>query len=270
MIGRGEEIESIRDFFDSIGRGSVALAIEGEVGIGRTELVDEAARIAADRGFTVRWCRPGEPDGELSFSGLADLFGTGLEEPVAGLPGPQRRALEVALLLRDPEGEPVSSLAVSLAVRSVLERMADEGPVLLTVDDAQWLDPASAHVVAFALRRIGDHPVAMVAGARTDGSYGLPLVLAELPREAVRTVRPRPLAREEVGALLRTSLGLTLTGADARQGAPSLRREPAVLAGGRPPAPAELRAPARRAGPNPARPPSAGPRPAGLAPARGT
>ncbi|HXJ67180.1 MAG TPA: AAA family ATPase [Actinomycetota bacterium] len=214
MIGRGDEVESIRDFLDSMGRGSVALAIEGEVGIGRTELVDEAARIAAGRGYNVRSCRPGEPDGELSFSGLADLFGTGLEEPVAGLPGPQRRALEVALLLRDPEGEPASALAVSLAVRSVLERMADEAPVLLAVDDAQWLDPASAHVVAFALRRIGHHPVAMVAGARTDGSDGLPPVLAELPREAVRTVRLGPLARDEVGALLRRSLDLTLTGAE--------------------------------------------------------
>ena len=266
MIGRVDEVESIRAFLDSVGRGGLALAIQGEVGIGRTALVDEATRVALERGFRVRSSRPAEPDGELSFSGLADLFGTDADELVAGLPGPQRRALEVALLLRDPEGEPSSSLAVSLAVRSVLDRLADEGPVLLSIDDAQWLDAASAHVVAFALRRIGDRPVGMVAAVRS-GPDALPQVFSGLPREAVRTLRPGPLAREEIGALLRTTLGLTLTGAEldrVHHACGGIR----CLVGGRPPAPAERVAPARRAGPNPARPPGAGSRPARLPAAR--
>src|SRR5262249_44808195 len=95
---------AVAAFVDAVGSGSAGLVLEGAAGIGKTTVWAAGAALAAGRGYTVLSCRPAESEARLSFAALGDLLGGVLEEAVAGLPPPQRRALEVALLLADPAG----------------------------------------------------------------------------------------------------------------------------------------------------------------------
>jgi len=122
------------------------------------------AGVAEARGRVecVLTCRGIEGEASLSFAGLSDLLGGVLEEVLPQLVAPRRRALEVALLLVEPGTEASDAHAVGLAVLDVLRALADRGPVLLALDDAQWLDPASAGVLQIALRRLRDEPIGLL------------------------------------------------------------------------------------------------------------
>ena len=88
-----------------------------------------------------------------------------LESVLPALPEPRRHALEVALLVEeDPDGFDPRTLGV--AVRSALEVLAVEGPVVLAIDDVQWLDPSSTSALAFALRRLDDRPIVLLLARR--------------------------------------------------------------------------------------------------------
>ena len=97
-------------------------------------------------GFRVLVSRPAEAERGLAYAGLGDLFEDVLEGVLPALAAPRRRALEVALLVEDPDtGSDPRTLGV--AVRSALETLAAETPVVLAIDDIQWLDPSSASVL---------------------------------------------------------------------------------------------------------------------------
>jgi predicted ATPase len=108
----------------------------------------------------------------LSYSGLTDLLGGWIETTAPTLLPPQRRALEIALLQADSGGEPLEQHAVGRAVLAVVRLLAAETPVLIAVDDAQWLDSASASALAFAVRRLAGARVGLLATWRA--SEGLP------------------------------------------------------------------------------------------------
>ena len=117
VVGRESEIAVVEAFLAESDRGARALAILGEPGIGKTTLWDEAVRQARDRGAIVLEARPAESEARLSFSGLTDLLSPVAPERVAVLPGPQRRALDVALLrveaVRPPIGRSCSRSTMS-------------------------------------------------------------------------------------------------------------------------------------------------------------
>ena len=119
IIGRDEELRSLGGFLDAIVEGPVALLLEGEAGIGKTSLW--MAGLAAAIGSLVprAVCRPSEAEGELAYAALGDLLARDLDDAIAELPEPQRRALEVALLLREPEGQQPLQRAVALATLGV-------------------------------------------------------------------------------------------------------------------------------------------------------
>ena len=98
---------------------------------------------------------PSASETDLSFAGLSDLL-TGVLPAVADqdAQGPQREALEIALLLRPAGDEPPTARAVGLAVLAALRGCLAEGPVLVAINDVQWLDEASLEGLTFALRRI--------------------------------------------------------------------------------------------------------------------
>src|SRR5699024_4653767 len=89
------------------------------------------------------------------------------DEVLARLPEPQRRALEVALLRVVPTGSPPDQRALSVAVAGTIRTLAADTPVVLAVDDAQWLDASSAAVLAYAVRRLLDRPIGLVLSVRT-------------------------------------------------------------------------------------------------------
>jgi len=104
--------------------------------------------------------------------GLADLFEGLLCDVLPVLSGPRRRALEAALLLEGASGDPVDQRALAVAVRDVLHLLSEREPILIAVDDVQWLDPSSSSALAFALRRLNaNHVLLLLARRHVDGAF---------------------------------------------------------------------------------------------------
>ena len=99
---------------------------------------------------------------ELAFAALQQLCAPGIDH-LQRLPEPQRDALGVVFGLS--AGDPPDRLLVALAALTLLSELAAERPLLCVVDDAQWLDRASAQAIAFVARRLATEPVAFVFGA---------------------------------------------------------------------------------------------------------
>jgi DNA-binding NarL/FixJ family response regulator/predicted HD phosphohydrolase len=204
VVGRASELAAIGAFLDAAADGPGALLIAGEPGIGKTTLWREGVREARARSLVVLGCAPGELETKLTYSGLGDLFDTVPEEAFAGLAAPQRRALEHALL-RDTAGAPPDQRAVAVALLETLRELAHERPVLVAIDDVQWLDVSSARVLEFAFRRLETEPVRLLLSRRT----GEPLVgpLEQLLRsERLDELRVGPLDEAAIDSVLRSRL----------------------------------------------------------------
>ena len=148
LFGRELETRRIDWLLDSarVGRSGV-LILRGEPGVGKTALLDYTAEAGAD--FTVVRAVGVEGEMELAFAAVQQLCSPSLHL-MERLPEPQRVALEVALGLSS--GPPPNTFLVGLAVLNLVSEAADEQPLLCLVDDAQWLDRASARVLAFVAR----------------------------------------------------------------------------------------------------------------------
>jgi DNA-binding CsgD family transcriptional regulator len=149
---------------------SALVVISGEAGIGKTTLWEAGLELARARGFRALVARPAESESRLAYSALNDLLAGPLDGLFAELPAPRARMLRVALLLEEPGHGPASPQAVAFAVLDALRLLARRGGTpLLAVDDAQWLDPASATPLGFALRRLGPSgQVAALLSCRTE------------------------------------------------------------------------------------------------------
>jgi DNA-binding CsgD family transcriptional regulator/Tfp pilus assembly protein PilF len=167
---------------------------------------------ARDLGYQVLSCRPAEPDGSLLFAGLIDLLDGGLA-PLDDLPGPQRRALQVALMCAEPTGSSPGPQVVGVALVTLLRRLATSAPVVIAVDDAQWLDAASAAALTYLTRRLADAPVAVLVTARCRDADDDPMPL-ELDKsfrgDDLCRIRLAPLGPADLRRLVqqRTGLGL--------------------------------------------------------------
>lgn len=197
VFGRDAELALADTFLDAAEDRFSVLLFEGEAGIGKTTVWREVARRAAGRGFRVLSCEPAKAESELALSGLADLLGPVPAGALAALPDPQRRALDVALLRAEPGGARVDQRTLGTAVRSLLAGLSAEGPLLLAIDDVQWLDRASASVLAFALRRVRTTPLAWLFARR------LP---EPAPLAADGLVPPESLIRHALGPLTLAAL----------------------------------------------------------------
>ncbi len=197
VIGRGVELAAAERFVGRVAGGLASLVLEGEPGIGKTTIWEAALVAASDAGFRLLRSRPARSELGLTLGGLTDLLDD-LDERVLGrLPDPQRHALEVALLRVAPSGSLPDQRALSVAVAGVLRLLAASSPVLVAIDDAQWLDESSAAILAYAVRRLSDRPIGLLASVRGRTSDGgvLDLVSAVPPDRSDRVVLgPMPLA----------------------------------------------------------------------------
>jgi DNA-binding CsgD family transcriptional regulator len=167
------------------GRGR-ALVVRGEAGVGKSALLEYAVGVAAE--MRVTRAVGVESEMELAFASLHQLCAP-LVDRLERLPAPQRDALGVAFGLR--EGGAPDRFLVGLAVLTLLAEVAEERPLLCVVDDAQWLDRASAQVLAFAARRLLAEPVGLIFAAREQGEQfrGLAeLEVGGLPEQDARTL----------------------------------------------------------------------------------
>ena len=140
---RSAEWRQVRGFAGSVWAAPAALAVQGEAGAGKSTLwrAGLTAAVAASHRLLRSELSASETD--LSFAGLSDLL-TGVLPAVADqIPGSQREALEIALLLRRAGDELLTARAVGLAVLAALRGCLAEGPVLVAINDVQWLDEAS-------------------------------------------------------------------------------------------------------------------------------
>src|SRR5260370_6375400 len=161
-------------------------AVYGEPGVGRTGLLEYAIEAGSD--FRVARAVGVEAEMELPFAALHQLCSRSLGA-LERLPDPQRAALEVALGL--DAGRPPDAFLIGLAVLNLLAEAAEDQPLLCVVDDAQWLDRASAGVLAFVARRLLAERVAMVFAAREP--IGAPGGVAGLPAPPLGHRAPRAL-----------------------------------------------------------------------------
>src|SRR5258705_7279379 len=160
------------------GRSGV-LVVHGEAGVGKTALLEYAVESAA--GLRVARVAGVESEMELAYAALQQLCAPMLDK-LESLPDPQREALGVAFGLN--MGAAPDRFLVGLAALSLLSEVAEQQPLVCVIDDAQWLDRASAQALAFVARPLLAEPVALVVGTREPGEEyrGLP----ELPVRGLR------------------------------------------------------------------------------------
>jgi DNA-binding CsgD family transcriptional regulator len=223
LHGRSAETARIDELLAAarVGR-SGALVIRGEAGVGKTALLDYAAAAA---GMRVLRGTGIESEAELPFAALQLLLRPGLGR-LDVLPPPQAQALRGAFGLAGTPG--ADRFLIGLAALSLLSELAGDGALLCLVDDAHWLDRASADALLFAARRLESEGVVLLASAREDGfeAPGLPeLPLARLGREASRA-----LLAERAPGLPSALADRVLTEADGNPLA--LLELPAALSGG--------------------------------------
>lgn len=153
LTGREKELAVAHELVSGLIDGPRALLLEGEAGIGKTAVWREALAEAEASGCRVLRCVAEQTEARLSFVGLGDLAGALADEFLPALPAPQREALEVALVRRaSGSGRAPDPTAVGVGFRSLLVAAAQAGPVVVAVDDVQWLDPETARALAFAMR----------------------------------------------------------------------------------------------------------------------
>lgn len=176
LLGREPALERTRAWIELLGGGGAGLLIVGEPGIGKTSVWSAGAAIAGESGARVLATRPVEAELPLGHAGLGDLLGPVADDVLGDLPEPQAHALAAALSL-DVESESGDPLLVGRATVGALRLLAARSPVVIAVDDVQWLDPASVRALAFAARRVGDLPVGFALSLRS--GHGDPIGIAE-------------------------------------------------------------------------------------------
>jgi tetratricopeptide (TPR) repeat protein len=195
IIGREHELEVLSAAVDAAAEAGCALAVCGEPGIGKSVLIEAAARRGQERGHLVLRVTGVEAESLLPFAGLHDLI-----RPVLGaadaLAPPQRHALLSAFGIED-DGSPEPFL-IGLAALNVLTCVSGRQPVAMIVDDLQWVDQPSQDAVAFLARRIHDDPVIIVGGVRA--GYTTPFLPA-----SGRVLNIGPLDEESSRAVLRAT-----------------------------------------------------------------
>ncbi len=216
VLARDEERHVIGRFLDSLTEGPAACVLEGDAGIGKTALWREGVALAQAAGLRVLFCAPAEIEAALAYASLADLL-SGVEPQVfAALAAPQRDALEVALL-RAGRGDAVApQRAVATAAVSVLDQLASSAPVVVAVDDVQWLDRPSARVLEFAARRLEGRPVGFLLSLRNGKAVPLGLDRA-LGDGRYERIRVGPLSAGALHQLIKTRLGATFSRAELLQ-----------------------------------------------------
>ena len=207
IVSRQAEERTLVEFLDSVPSWPCAAVIEGDPGIGKTTLWLDAVRRARERGFRVLTSRAALAESVLAYTALGDLLSAVDESEWADLPVPQRQGLEAALLRRRDDPEPAEPRAVAAAFVAVLDRLAAQSPVVIAIDDVQWLDTSSANVVSFAARRL-PAGAGLLCTTRTHEAASR----VQLPSpDGVRRILVQPLTVAELHRVLMMRLGTSVS-----------------------------------------------------------
>ena len=207
IVDRAAELTSIERFLDDVRARASVLTLEGEAGAGKTTLWKAAIAAARARRYRVLACRPTESEQTLAFAALGDLLEGVVDDPRLRLPQPQDRALRVAVLVADPEEEPPDQRSVSVATLGAIRSLSKETPLLIAIDDLQWMDRASSRVLDFAVRRLESEHVGVLAALRPSDVGIRPILLDGSLPDRLERLRLPPLDSDSLDALFRDRLG---------------------------------------------------------------
>ncbi|MEU3568912.1 AAA family ATPase [Kitasatospora sp. NPDC036755] len=217
LFGRDGELAAVDALVDALPERGDALLVQGGPGTGKSALLDHAAARAGNAGFTVLRAAGVRAEAQLPFAGLHQLT-RAMADRVPHLPAVQAQALLGAFGMAEPAQDASRFFMIALATLGLLGETAAEAPVLLVVDDAQWLDAPTLDVLGFIARRVGTEPLGLLAAVREDRT-------AWRGADHLRDLRLGPLTPTAVGALL----------ADRHPAlAPGTRRRVAELSAGNP------------------------------------
>ena len=207
---RQRESHAARDFLTRALSGPAGMVVEGEAGIGKTTFLWHVAEAATAEGFRVLSAAGALSEARYAYAAVADLLDTLGTAVLADLPAVQRTALERVLLLAT-DGPPTNERTVAAAFLSVLQLLGVDTPVLVTIDDAQWLDTSSQVVFGYAARRLTGR-VGLLASIRTgDPRRSEPPSWLRLARpDSTTRIRVHPLTLGGVHAVISKHLGHTL------------------------------------------------------------
>jgi DNA-binding CsgD family transcriptional regulator len=209
-IGREAEVGKICAFLTASSSEPTAVAITGDVGIGKTAVWKHVAQAALRPSFRVLSCRPASSERPLAFSALDDLLGDVIEEFLPELPESRRRAVNGALARGPFLGSMPDRQVLARGILDAFRILSRATPLLVAVDDAQWLDHPSAAVLEFCFRRLEQEPVSILLTFRgADRAPPLGLDRAMSP-DRLSHVKLGPLSLGAIGEILRARLGVGL------------------------------------------------------------
>jgi DNA-binding CsgD family transcriptional regulator/tetratricopeptide (TPR) repeat protein len=190
LLGRERELSLLEAWLELVGERGGALLVRGEAGAGKSAVLDATRSVALDRGLEVLTTAGFQSEACVAFAGLQRLLLPVLGA-VDGLPAPQRTALESAFGLHEHAAP--DFFLIALASLNLLSQAATDTPLLLVIEDAEWLDVATCDVMMFLARRVELEPILMLFAIR-DGSH------ARIERAGLAEVELGPL--DEVSAAL--------------------------------------------------------------------
>jgi DNA-binding CsgD family transcriptional regulator len=209
-IGREAEVGKICAFLSAGSSEPTAVTITGDAGIGKTVVWNHVAQAAMSPSFRVLSCRPASSERPLAFSALDDLLGDVIDEFLPELPESRRRAVAVALARGPFLGPMPDRQVLARGILDTFRILSASAPLLVAVDDAQWLDHPSADVLEFCCRRLGHEHVSFLLTFRGAGPVS-PLGLDRaLPPDRVLHVKLGPLSLGAIGEILRSRIGAAL------------------------------------------------------------
>ena len=212
LVGRDRELVELASVLDAAHHGPIACVVYGPAGIGKTTLWREALARISGQGYRLLTCRPAESEAELSFGGLRDLLDGVPERVLADLPEPQRHAVDVALLRQAADEPTLGYRAVAVALLGTMRRLAADTPVVLAVDDAQWLDRPTAEAIEYVARRLGTERGCVLATMRGDHESPSPFGLAQaLPPDRILRIGLGGLSLGALHSLIHERVGLSLS-----------------------------------------------------------
>ena len=206
LLGREDELARLSELVSALPNGPRAITLRGEPGIGKTT-VWRAGLALRPEPCTLLSARCVEAELPLALVGLSDLVRDAFRDVDEELADHDRAVLAATLGLEAP-GQGRAALALPLAFLAFLRLLGREGPVLVAVDDVQWLDPSSARILSFAARRLGDLPIGILVAQRGDGPDRLDLRNAL--GVAHEELRLGPLSRGALAHLVRSRADVPL------------------------------------------------------------
>ncbi len=177
--------------------------------MGKTAVWLETVAAAGGRGHRVLQARPAESEAGLAYSVITDLIGGVFDDVRITLPPPQSRALAAALLRSDPE-QPIELRAVATAFVTVLLELTAEQPIVVAIDDVQWIDPSSERVLGFVARRL-PAGIGLLMALRQDGDKTPSRFVQAVPKDLLERVVLAPLSSPALHHLVQDRIGASVT-----------------------------------------------------------